>query len=128
MQDIEDDKMEFQFVIKEFNRMCKWCDDNDKPNPITVEQWLCEDEEQIKEIEEIIMNWSKSHPRPKYPRFIDVIDNMIQISGNDKWRNAPLQTVLMEEIPANVAEEYGIAPINLCGIEKYNEEMDSEWR
>ena len=126
--------MEFQFVMKEFSRMCKWCLDNCKPNPIydnssitCLEDWF-DDEESIKKFEETIMSWSNEHPRPKYPRFIDVLDNMIKLSGKPEWHNMSLQKILMEEIPENVAVEYGIAPINLCGIEKYNEEIDSEWR
>ena len=52
--------MEFQFVMKEFSRMCKWCLDNCKPNPIydddyitCLEDWF-DDEESIKKINVIL--------------------------------------------------------------------------
>lgn len=126
--------MEFQNVMREYHRMCEWCKKHQEPNPVLKDCYLDEwfnYKKDMEEFEQIVMDWAKAHPRPKYPRFIDVFDNMISIAAKEHptWKTTPMAKVMQEEIPAEVAEEYGIAPLNLCGINKYvDEEMNSEWR
>ena len=123
--------MEFHFVMEEFNRMQQWYKENLKPNPYQEGFNFNQLGTTISfsDFEKIVMDWSKTHPRPKYPRFIDILDDMIQIAGNKDWKNLSLNELLMQEIPQNVAEDYGIAPLNLCDINKYcDEDLESDWR
>ena len=120
--------MEFHFVIEEYNRMKEWYDKCNQPTPLdrfSLEAWLS-DPVSFSKFETIVMGWSKTHPRPKYPRFIDIFDDMLQTARVPEWKNLPLNEVMMREITKEIAEKYHISPLNA----DYNkdEQFESDWR
>lgn len=123
--------MEFHFVIEEYNRMREWCKENLKHDPIcdkALSEWL-DGAAAAAEFELRVMEWSKSNPRPKYPTIGDLVDDIINLSGNPDWRHMKIEEVLRQEIPETAAKQYGIVPLNLFDINKYCEEpAGSEWR
>ena len=123
--------MEFHFVIEEYNRMKEWYKENLNYDPVCdkpLSEWL-DNNAAAAEFEQRVMEWSKNNPRPKYPTIGDLVDDIINLSGNYKWRSMKIEEVLRQEIPEAAAKQYGIVPLNLFNVNKYCEEpVESEWR
>lgn len=114
--------MEFQKFCKDFNRMCKECDDEDNPfrdaaESDFVEDWLIWAMNNPDEAEDYVNIWARNNPEPVYPTFGDYLRTMAGYDHNlDK---IPLSELLNVEIPKDIAERYEVVPLNPCGVQKY---------
>lgn len=122
---------EFKKVMEEYRRMCKsFVDESCDKCPLNTKEFgFCDDVENmdLDEFEDIVMTWSKENPPEIYPTLNEVILNLIHFynphystieGGLRDFGNTPISKEL--------AERFGILPINMCGLTKYVEE--SEWR
>ena len=115
---------EFKKVIEEWRRMCGSFDENCNKCPLLK---YCNPE--TKAFEDIVMTWSKENPPEIYPTLNDVLTSIINFySTKLNTNNIQLFFDLYKDkqIPKELAEKFGILPINMCGLNKYVE--DSEWR
>ena len=120
--------MKFSELVKEFDRMCEFYDDETE-NPFyketdstNWEDWWVLGSYEPEKFEEIVATFSKEHPAPIYPTIMDLLRHIAGYIGPE-YVNKPLNELVKEQIPQEVAEEWGIMPINECGLTKY-----SEWR
>ena len=114
--------MEFQFVIKEFNRMCSSIYDCQEDCPFYER---CKSDEiydiiieNPEEFENLVMTWSKEHPKPVYPTYGEVINAMLGFEDHQAIHMDP--EIFNKEISEEVAKKFNIMPINLCGLTKYD--------
>ena len=83
-----------------------------------------------KKAEEIIMNWQPNI----YPTILELIRYIAEYlparEDNKRWYDIPLNELVHNRIPEEIAEKFNIMPINACGLNKYvdDDEMESEWR
>lgn len=127
---------EFKKVIEEYRRMCKFfVDESCDKCPLNYETFgFCDDVENmdLDEFEDIVMTWSKENPKPVYPTLNELIQHIANNYNENNIKTVPKDTSVFckmygdKSIPENVAKEFGILPINMCGLTKYTEE--SEWR
>lgn len=129
--------MNFVKVMKEANRMFDFYQDNKKDCPFTKElnstfraDWMNFAFEEPEKFADMVKEWSDRYPRPVYPSFRDLIEDMCNAGGVKDWpTKLPANELLDMEIPRQAAKEYGIPAINECGLNKYVEEdIESEWR
>lgn len=123
---------EFKKVMEECRRMCDsikggctgcglYEDGNANCNP--------SDDVDLDEFEDIVMTWSKENPPEVYPTLDDIFTDIINFYDT-KLTTRDVQLFYdiygNKQIPKELAEKYGILPINMCGLNKYVDE--SEWR
>lgn len=121
--------MEVRECVEIWNRMCNSmtnCED------CPVGQYGCnplEAIENLDKVEDILTKWAAENPKKIYPTVLDIL----RYIGNHipGGRDMPLNELVKYQIPEEVANEFGIMPINECGLTKYvtdDEEVESEWR
>jgi len=123
---------EFKKVMEECRRMCDsikggctgcrlYENGNANCNP--------SDDVDLDEFENIVMTWSKENPPEVYPTLDDIFTDIINFyDTNLTTRDVQLFYDIYgkKQIPKELAEKFGILPINMCGLNKYVDE--SEWR
>lgn len=104
--------MEFVEVMKQYRRMCRahhdcvGCPLEERENM----EWTCgssdlDNEEAYITWERIVMNWARDYPEPVYPTIRELINYIMN--------KIPGESVSYEtRIPANIAKEFNILPIN----------------
>ena len=112
---------EFKEVMRQYKRMCRATNCNDCP--FTTELgWDCEpdilvEEEDFDIWETTVMEWARKHPEPIYPTIRELINYIMA--------KIPGESVSYEtRIPANIAKEFNLVPINEGGFTKYER---GEW-
>ena len=130
--------MDFVKVMREAKRMYKFYEGENmhktdffkEGHVLTLEGWLEFGFENPERFQEIVKAWSDANPRPIYPSFRELIQYMCDISGRpDLYTKLPAAELLDAEVPPQAAEQYGLMPLNECGLTKYVEgDMESEWR
>ena len=129
-------KMNFKETVEEFDRMCEFYDDEtenpfyEETNSDDWEDWWMWGIYHTKSFNEIIERFSREHPKPVYPTIGELVNYII---GNlyddygyrytDDW-----DEIKDVRIPEDKAKELGLTPINECGLTKYCNEGESEWR
>ena len=124
---------EFKKVMEECRRMC----DSIKGGCTGCELYKdgyanCNpsDNVDLDEFEDIVMTWSKENPPEVYPTLDDIFTDIINFYDT-KLTTRDIQLFYdiygNKQIPKELAEKYGILPINMCGLNKYVDE-ESEWR
>ena len=128
---------EFKDVIQNWHKMCEHYFNDPKgcekcPLFKNCDIMVMTDEE-LKNVEETVMNFNPE--APIYPTILELIhyiaNRLPERKDGKVWaRDIPISDLVMERIPYEVAEEFGLLPINMCGLHKYvDEEEDvSEWR
>ena len=124
---------EFKKVMEEYRRMCdSFGEDCDKCPLCGIEDIpLCNptDNLDLEDFEEAVMTWSKENPPEIYPTLEDIFADIINFYDT-KLTTRDIQLFYdiygNKQIPKELAEKYGILPINMCGLNKYVDE--SEWR
>ena len=121
--------MEFQKVADTLKRMWDYERETDEDTPLTKEcqssywedwcAWACSN---VEKVEEMCKDWEKEHPAPIYPTFGEYLRDMANHAH--AYVGVPLEEIMDLHIPPEIAKLYEIAPLNLCGINKYV----SEWR
>ena len=124
---------EFKKVMEEYRRMCKsFADESCDKCPLNTKEFgFCDDVESmdLDEFEDIVMTWSKENPPEIYPTLEDIFTDIINFyDTNLTTRDIQLFYDIYgnKQIPKELAEKFGILPINMCGLNKYVDE--SEWR
>jgi len=106
---------DFVKVMNKFNKMCSnGCENCDLVN--------CIDEARIdpENFERTVMRWQE----PIYPTIFEVLQTIADEIPNG--RNMPLHELIKHNFPANKAKEFGIMPLNVCGLTKYVTEEDND--
>ena len=116
--------MEFKEFCSNFNRMVDECEEQDNPfveasQSEYVEDWLTWTLNNPEEAEDFVATWTKHNPAPVYPTFLEMLEDMT--SAYHELRKTNINDLMHQRIPQEVAEKYGIAPLNLCNITKYAE-------
>lgn len=120
--------MELKECVEIWNRMCesmKDCEDcpvcNYGCNPLEASEFL-------DQVEDELTAWAATHPKKIYPTILELLRYIAKFIPNGT--NMPLNELVKLRLPEDVAEEFGIVPINECGLNKYDddEEVESEWR
>lgn len=123
---------EFINVMKKIDTICDYYDHDCHACPLFVDSKFCNEMvfEMPEKVEEIVSKWQPDI----YPTLLELLHHVAmrmpkREDGKD-WRNIPLNELVRQRLPRSVAEEWGIIPINECGLTKYVEEdeMESEWR
>ncbi len=113
---------EFQEVMNKFHKLCDAYQANGCKNcPIGI-SCVNEADDDPENFEKIVMEWGQ----PIYPTFLELVHYLAQDIPNGL--NMPLSELMMLRIPEDKAEELGLMPINECGLNKYADEVESEWR
>lgn len=118
--------MEFKEFCKQFLRMTSKvdlnkCEFTKLTHSEYPEDWLLWATDNVEKAEEIVKRWVKDNPEPVYPTFWEVTEMLI---GNHKeLLDKDYDELMNERVPQDTAEQYGIAPLNLCNVNKYV----SEW-
>ena len=118
---------EFGQVIYEWRRLCTHqqekhdgiyiCEDC----PMDVKDLCCKwpdesDENDIKEIERIVMEWAKEHPEPEYPTWAEWLEEMGVIKtmelGGDGHETFYALDGFTNRLPKHITEKLGIKPKN----------------
>lgn len=101
---------EFKEVMRQYKRMCHaYPQCNGCPFKAELE-WDCQpdalfDEEDMDIWETTVMDWARKHPEPVYPTIRELINYIMN--------KIPGESVSYEtRIPANIAKEFNILPIN----------------
>ena len=101
---------EFKEVMKQYKRMCKsYPDCADCPFKAEL-GWDCQpdaliEEEDMDIWETTVMDWARNHPEPVYPTIRELVNYIMN--------KIPGDSVSYEtRIPANIAKEFNILPIN----------------
>lgn len=126
---------EFVDVLKQLRRLHMSCEDgtcklpNGEYCPIYNEEGMdisCDDRLRnaflstgdTKHFENIVMEWAKNNPEPRYPTWADYfVSQGILIEGwenanNPAWIITRLKAALKKHIPADTAEKLGLEPVN----------------
>jgi hypothetical protein len=121
--------MDIRECVKIWNRMCGSVDCGECP----VGKYGCnpmETADHLDEVEKALIEWDKEHPEKIYPTILEVLRYIAMHIQNGT--NLPLNELVKLRMPEEVAKEFGIVPINECGLSKYvledEEEVKSEWR
>ena len=99
--------MDFVEVIRAQQRMCETVGDCENCPMNHFHCWPngCENEEELREYEECVMNWAHNYPEPIYPTIRELVNYIMN--------KIPGESVSYEtRIPANIAKEFNILPIN----------------
>ena len=95
---------EFKEVMKQYKRMCNAYSHYDGCPGICDPSALY-DEEDFDIWETTVMNWARNHPEPVYPTIRELVNYIMN--------KIPGDSVSYEtRIPANIAKEFNILPIN----------------
>lgn len=101
---------EFKEVMKQYRRMCKSYPQCDGCPFKTELGCNCQPDSLIEEEdfdiwETTVMNWARNHPEPVYPTIRELVNYIMN--------KIPGESVSYEtRIPANIAKEFNILPIN----------------
>lgn len=125
-------KMNFKEIVEEFDRMCEFYDDETE-NPFYEETGSDEWEDwwmwgiyHTESFNEIVEKFSHDHPKPIYPTIGELVNHIIADDNYDyHYTTDDWNKIKNIRIPEDKAKEFGIMPINKCGLTKYEE---SEWR
>jgi len=116
---------EFKKVMEEYRRMCDSFSEQCDECPLLE---YCSPE--AEDFEDIVMTWSKENPPEVYPTLDDIFADILNFYDT-KLTTRDIQLFYdiygNKQIPKELAEKYGILPINMCGLNKYVDE-ESEWR
>ena len=104
--------VEFQEVMKQWNRMCNsnTCDECEIYKKGL--KWVCGGHEgrlvseEVKAAEIIIMQWAAEHPEPVYPTWVDWFRQIGVVEPTQKC----FHDWLLKPIPADIAQKLGIEP------------------
>lgn len=126
-------KMNFKETVEEFDRMCEFYDDETE-NPFYEETGSDEWEDwwmmagyRPEKFNEIVEKFSHDHPKPIYPTIEELVKHIISdIHKEGYWYH--WDEIKDIRIPEDRAKELGLTPINECGLTKYCDEGESEWR
>ena len=102
---------EFKEVMRQYNRMCHTYPQCDGCPFKTELEWdrcrleVLTEEEDFDIWETTVMEWARNHPEPVYPTIRELVNYIMnKITG---------ESVSYEtRIPANIAKEFNILPIN----------------
>lgn len=129
--------MELKKLVEEFNRMVDFYDDStecpfyEETGYTDWEDWWIFGSENPEKFEQIIQDFVKEHPAPIYPTILELL-RYIALSLGSEYTNMPLNELVKLRLPQEIAEEWGILPINECGLTKHVDEYEdvneSEWR
>ena len=122
-------KMNFKETVEEFDRMCEFYDDEtenpfyEETNSDDWEDWWMWGIYHTENFSEIVERFSREHPKPIYP----TIGELVHYIASDLYDAYGYHWDKIKDIriPEEVAKDFGIMPINECGLTKYKE---SEWR
>lgn len=127
--------MNFKETVEEFDRMCEFYDDETE-NPFYEEtdsdeweDWWMMAGYHPEKFNEIVEKFSHDHPKPIYPTLNQVLQHLLNCY-NFSSKDVALFFDCYGDKPISeeVAREFGIMPINECGLTKYCDEGESEWR
>ena len=115
---------EYSKVMEERNRMCDYyhsinhecdfdCPLSQDNNPALTNYSGCTEflYKEAEKAEQIIMKWSKEHPRPIYPTIGEVVSKLLMLM-NIEPRTANLTAIYDERLTKEAADYFGIKPIN----------------
>lgn len=109
---------EFKEVMKQYKRMCNTYPQCDGCPFKTELEWGCcrlevlTEEEELDIWETTVMEWARNHKEPVYPTIRELVNYIMN--------KIPGESVSYEtRIPADIAKEFNIMPINECGLTKY---------
>lgn len=120
----------FVDVMKKINSMCDYYADDCSECPLG--KIGCNDAlfKEPEKVEEIVSKWQPDI----YPTLLEIVHHIAAHlpprEDGKSWLNVPIREVLNQRLPRDIAEDWGIMPINECGLTKYVEEdeIGSEWR
>lgn len=121
---------EFKKVMEERRRMCSFIKGNCTRCRLYYINCNPSDDVDLDEFENIVMTWSKENPKPIYPTLNELIQHIANNYNANNIKTVPKDTSVFckmygdKPIPENVAKEFGILPINMCGLNKYVEESE----
>ena len=129
-------KMNFKETVEEFDRMCEFYDDEtenpfyEETNSDDWEDWWMWGIYHTESFNEIVEKFSHDHPKPIYPTIGELVKHIISdIREEDYWYIYTDWNKIKDiRIPEDKAKELGLTPINECGLTKYCDEGESEWR
>lgn len=115
---------EYNKVMEERNRMCDYyysinhecnldCPLSENNNPMLDNYSGCTEflYKEAEKAEQIIMKWSKEHPKPIYPTVGEVVGKLLMLM-NIGPRTPNLTAVYNMRLTKEAADYFGIKPIN----------------
>ena len=120
---------DFANVMKKINTICDYYGRDCDACPLFNKGKLCNEMifEAPEKVDEIVSQWQPDI----YPTILELLHliamHMPKREDGKDWRNIPLNELVRQRLPRDVAEEWGIIPINECGLTKYVG-AESEWR